>query len=96
MFPFLMLHICIILKAWFSGIMIYFFLMGTTFMGCFTEWTNEFMGSYSNYNFIISHSIFNRMALWRTLCLQSNIEEVLCLSSSISISSLWFSSLSYF
>ena len=28
---------------------------------------NEFMRSYSNYKFIISISIFNRMALWRTL-----------------------------
>ena len=37
------------------------------------------MRSYSNYKFIISISIFNRMALWRTLCLQSNIKEVLCL-----------------
>merc|ERR1712071_641723 len=47
---------------------------------CFTFWTNEFLGSYSNYKFIISFSIFNRMGLWRTLCLQSNIEEVLSLS----------------
>ena len=54
------------------------------------------MGSYSNYKLIISHSIFNRMALWRTICLQSNIEEVLCHSFSMSISSLWFSYLSYF
>ena len=36
------------------------------------------------------------MALWRGLCLQSYVEEVLCLSFSIFISSLWFSSLSYF
>ena len=34
---------------------------------CFTEWTDEFMGSYSNYIFM-SHSIFNIMALWSTLC----------------------------
>merc|ERR1712039_1041529 len=58
---------------------------------CLTFWTNEFLGSYSNYKFIISFSIFNRMGLWRTLCLQSNIEEVLSLSFSIPISSLWFS-----
>ena len=43
---------------------------------CLTFWTNEFLGSYSNYKFIISFSIFNRMGLWRTLCLQSFIEEV--------------------
>ena len=36
-------------------------------------WTNEFMGGYSNYKFIICISIFNRMALWRTLHLQSYI-----------------------
>merc|ERR1712107_822871 len=28
---------------------------------CLTFWTNEFLGSYSNYKFIISFSIFNRM-----------------------------------
>merc|ERR1712178_142897 len=50
---------------------------------CLTFWTNEFLGSYSNYKFIISFSIFNRMGLWRTLCLQSFIEEVLSLSFSI-------------
>merc|ERR1712196_549162 len=58
---------------------------------CLTFWTNEFLGSYSNYKFIISFSIFDRVGLWRTLCLQSNIEEVLSLSFSIPISSLWFS-----
>ena len=57
---------------------------------CLTFWTNEFLGSYSNYKFIISFSMFNRMGLWRTLCLQSNIEEVLSLSFCIPISSLWF------
>merc|ERR1711972_775146 len=46
---------------------------------CLTFWTNEFLGSYSNYKFIISFSIFSRMALWRILCSQSNIEEVLSL-----------------
>merc|ERR1711920_589631 len=35
---------------------------------CLTFWTNEFLGSYSNYKFIISFSIFSRMALWRILC----------------------------
>merc|ERR1712061_443649 len=44
---------------------------------CLTFWTNEFLGSYSNYKFIISFSIFNRMGFWRILCSQSNIEEVL-------------------
>merc|ERR1712018_458461 len=41
---------------------------------CLTFWTNEFLGSYSNYKFIISFSIFNRMGFWRILCSQSNIE----------------------
>merc|ERR1712020_477107 len=44
---------------------------------CLTFWTNEFLGSNSNYKFIISFSIFSRMDLWRILCSQSNIEEVL-------------------
>merc|ERR1712056_49817 len=58
---------------------------------CLTFWTNEFLGSYSNYKFIISFSIFNRMGLWSTLCLLSNIEEVLSLSFYLPISPLWFS-----
>merc|ERR1711976_597162 len=53
---------------------------------CLTLGTNEFLGSYSNYKFIISFSMFNRMGLWRILCLQSNIEEVLSLSFSTPIS----------
>ena len=52
--------------------------------------TNEFLGSYSNYKFIISFSMFNRMGFWGTLCLQSNIEEVLSLLFSIPIFLLWF------
>merc|ERR1712113_818295 len=28
---------------------------------CLTFWTNEFLGSYSNYKFIISFSIFNKI-----------------------------------
>merc|ERR1712086_900696 len=47
---------------------------------CLTFCTNEFLGSYSNYKFIISFSIFNRMGFWRILCSQSNIEEVFYLS----------------
>merc|ERR1712146_214243 len=53
---------------------------------CLTFWTNEFLGCYSNYKFIISFSIFNRMALWRILCSQSNIEEVFSLSFYYAIS----------
>merc|ERR1712032_552354 len=48
------------------------------------------------WKFIISFSIFNRMGLWRILCSQSNIEEVLSLSFSIPFSSLWFCSSSSF
>merc|ERR1711924_503965 len=44
---------------------------------CLTFWTNEFLGSYSNYKFIISFSILIRLDLWRILCSQSFIEEVL-------------------
>merc|ERR1712086_708050 len=58
---------------------------------CLTFWTNEFLGSYSNYKFIISFSIFSRMDLWRILCSLSNIEEVLSLSFYLPISPLWFS-----
>merc|ERR1711870_88303 len=58
---------------------------------CLTFWTNEFLGSYSNYKFIISFSILIRMGLWRILCLQSIIEEVLQFSFSTPISSFHFS-----
>merc|ERR1712039_916607 len=63
---------------------------------CLTFWTNEFLGSYSNYKFIISFSIFNRIGFWRILCSQSNIEEVLSFSFSTPISSLWFCNSSSF
>merc|ERR1712117_348921 len=63
---------------------------------CLTFWTNEFLGSYSNSKFIISFSIFNRMGFWRTLCSQSNIEEVLSLSFSTPISSCGFAVLHLF
>merc|ERR1712084_216736 len=81
-------------NTWFSGILL---SNGYSIYGlCLTFWTNEFLGSYSNYKFIISFSIFSRMALWRILCSQSNIEEVLYLSFSTPISSLWFCSSSSF
>merc|ERR1711920_1179262 len=68
------------------------FLNGYSIYGlCLTFWTNEFLGSYSNYKFIISFSIFSRMDLWRILCSLSNIEEVLSLSFYLPISPLWFS-----
>merc|ERR1712076_224491 len=40
--------------------------------------------------------LFSRMDLWRILCSQSNIEEVLLFSFSTPISSLWFYSSSSF
>merc|ERR1712232_903827 len=53
------------------------YLNGYSIYGlCLTFWTNEFLGSYSNYKFIISFSIFSRMGLWRILSSLSNIEEV--------------------
>merc|ERR1712217_354949 len=58
---------------------------------CLTLWTNEFLGSYSNYKFIISFSILIRRYLWRILCSQSIHEEVLQFSFPTPISSLWFS-----
>merc|ERR1712014_311817 len=65
------------------------FLNGYSIYGlCITFWTNEFLGSYSNYKFIISFSMFSRMGLWGILCSQSNIEEVLSLSFSTPISPL--------
>merc|ERR1712178_124411 len=80
-----------------SFVFLFLFLNGYSIFGlCLTFWTNEFLGSYSNYKFIISFSMFNRMGLWRILCSQSNIEEVLSLSFSITISSLWFCSSSSF
>merc|ERR1712044_135862 len=67
-------------NTWFSGIVIFPLLNGYSIYGlCLTFWTNEFLGSYSNYKFIISFSIFNRMGFWRILCSQSNIEEVFLL-----------------
>merc|ERR1712001_487037 len=63
---------------------------------CLTFWTNEFLGSYSNYKFIISFSMFNRMGFWRILCSQSNIEEVLSIPFLITIYSLWFCNSSSF
>merc|ERR1711879_70152 len=73
------------------------FLNGYSIYGlCITFWTNEFLGSYSNYKFIISFSMFSRMDLWGILCSQSNIEEVLSLSFSTPISPLWFYGSSFF
>merc|ERR1711904_192318 len=73
------------------------FLNGYSIYGlCITFWTNELLGSYSNYKFIFSFSMFNRMGLWGILCSQSNIEEVLSLSFSTPISPLWFYSSSSF
>merc|ERR1712050_50435 len=81
-------------NTWFSGIVI---LYGySIFRLCLTFWTNEFLGSYCNYKFIISFSMFNRMDLWRILCSQSNIEEVFSISFCITIYSSWFFNSSYF
>merc|ERR1712186_6814 len=90
-----------LVNTWFSGILL---LYGYSIYGlCLTFWTNEFLGSNSNYKFIISFSIFSRMDLWRILCSQSNIEEVLSLSFStpisshgLSLSSSFLSSFSFF
>merc|ERR1712056_14224 len=94
-FFFLFLHLA---RAMFYGSYLFcpnsssLLLNGDSIYGlCLTFWTNEFLGSYSNYKFIISFSIFNRMALWRILCTQSNIEEVLSLTFSIPISSHFLS-----
>merc|ERR1712203_48552 len=83
-------------NTWFSGILLLFFNGYSIYGLCLTFWTNEFLGSYSNYKFIISFSIFSRMDFWRILCSQSNIEEVLSLSFSYPISSLWFCNSSSF
>merc|ERR1711869_112449 len=83
-------------NTWFSGILS-LFLNGYSIYGlCITFWTNEFLGSYSNYKFIISFYILIRMDLWRILCSQSIIEEVLQFSFSTPISSLWFCNSSSF
>merc|ERR1711920_1184983 len=89
-------ELCFMVRTFIIQILVfrnYYFLVlnGYSIYGlCLTFWTNEFLGSYSNYKFIISFSIFNRMGFWRTLCLQSNIEEVFIFHFSIPISSLWF------
>merc|ERR1712157_557743 len=76
----------------------YFFILNgySIFRLCLTFWTNEFLGSYCNYKFIISFSMFNRMDLWRILCSQSNIEEVFSISFCITFYSSWFFNSSYF
>merc|ERR1712022_62636 len=81
-------------NTWFSGSLLLFSY--SIYRLCLTFWTNEFLGSYSNYKFIFSFSMFNRMGLWGILCSQSNIEEVLSLSFSTPISPLWFYSSSFF
>merc|ERR1712146_539626 len=63
-------------NTWFSGILLFLFLMGIAFIG-----------------YVLP---FGQMSFWRILCSQSNIEEVLSLSFSTPISSLWFSSSSSF
>merc|ERR1712176_143602 len=83
-------------NTYFSGILLLFFAMAIAFMGYVLPFGQMSFWSYSNYKFIISFSIFNRMDLWRILCSQSNIEEVLSLSFSTPISSLWFCSSSSF
>merc|ERR1712170_182704 len=73
------------------------FLNGYRIYGlCITFWTNEFLGSYSNYKFIISFSMFSRMGLWGIWGIQSNIEEVLSFSFSTPIFTYWFYSSSSF
>merc|ERR1712141_968437 len=42
---------------------------------CLTFWTNEFLGSHSNYKFTISFSLFSRMGLWRILCLRPTLKR---------------------
>merc|ERR1712194_200661 len=80
-----------------SFVFLFLFLNGYIIYGlCITFWTNEFLGSYSNYKFIISFSMFSRMDFWGILCSQSNIEEVLSLSFSTPISPLWFCNSSSF
>merc|ERR1712099_199015 len=60
--------------GWYSSFIIF---NGYSIYGlCLTFWTNEFLGSNSNYKFIITFSMCNRMGFWRILCSQSNIEEV--------------------
>merc|ERR1711933_418049 len=83
-------------NTWFSNCSLPF-LNGYSIYGlCLTFWTNEFLGSYSNYKLLISFSMFNRMGFWRILCSQSNIEEVLSIPFLITIYSLWFCNSSSF
>merc|ERR1712186_274765 len=63
-------------NTWFSGIVLFLFLMAIAFMG-----------------YVLP---FGQMSFWRTLCSQSNIEEVLSFSFSTPISSLWFCNSSSF
>merc|ERR1712211_52313 len=83
-------------NTWFSGIIIIFFLMGIAFMGYVLPFGQmSFWGATVITNLL---SPFPSLVEWICggYCSQSNIEEVLSLSFSTPISSLWFSSSSSF
>merc|ERR1712224_604218 len=83
-------------NTWFSGIVLFLLLMVTAFMGYVLPWGQmSFWGATVITN-LLSPSLSNRMGMWRTLCLQSNIEEVLSISFLFTISCSWFCSSSFF
>merc|ERR1712032_349630 len=74
-------------NTWFSGILLFFFLISIAFMGYVLPFGQmSFWGATVITN-LLSPFPSNRRGLWRILCSQSNIEEVLSLSFSIPISS---------
>merc|ERR1739848_889312 len=84
-------------NTWFSGIVLLLFLMAIAFMGYVLPFGQmSFWGATVITNLFSPFSMFSRMGLWRILCLQSNIEEVLSFSFSTSFSSLWFCNSSSF
>merc|ERR1711870_78613 len=55
-------------NTWFSGIVL-IIINGYCIYGlCLTFWTNVFLGCYSNYKFIITFSMYNRIDFWWILC----------------------------
>ena len=73
------------------------FVLGFTFVFSFLLEKSIMDGVYvifilveHHLSFIFYFYIFEIRILWRTLCLQSNFEEVLCVSFSIPIFPLWF------
>ena len=77
-------------NAWFSGIIPYLFRMIVAFIGYDSPFGQMSFWELQLLLILSFFTIFNRMGLWRTFCLQSNIEEALYSTFSAPMCSLWF------